>query len=87
MQGRVGRLIYSAAFRAKYPGGEGMEELKDNNYSLVPSRYIEFVDRDSAIDYHKVLTETASAVSDLLKRQKENDDTLRNALKQLGYEC
>ena len=65
----------------------GMEELKDNNYSLVPSRYIEFVDRDSAIDYHKVLTETASAVSDLLKRQKENDDTLRNALKQLGYEC
>ena len=65
----------------------GLEELKKNNYSLVPSRYIEFVDRDSNIDYDKVLTETASTVSDLLKRQKQNDETLRNALKQLGYEC
>ena len=65
----------------------GLEELKKNDYSLVPSRYIEFVDRDSDIDYNKVLTETASAVSGLLKRQKQNDDTLRNALKQLGYEC
>ena len=65
----------------------GLEELKKNSYSLVPSRYIEFVDRDSDIDYSKVLTETASTVSDLLKRQKKNDETLRNALKQLGYEC
>ena len=65
----------------------GFVELKENNYSLVPSRYIEFIDRDSDIDYHKVLTKTASVVSDLLKRQRENDKTLRNALKQLGYEC
>lgn len=64
-----------------------LEELKENGYSLVPSRYIEFVDRDSDIDYNTVLTETASTVSVLLKRQKENDETLRNALKQLGYEC
>lgn len=61
--------------------------IEANNFSLVPSRYIEFVDRDSNIDYDKVLTETASVVSDLLKYQKVNDDTLRNALKQLGYEC
>ena len=65
----------------------GFEELKANGFSLVPSRYIEFVDRDSDIDYNTVLAETASAVSDLLKRQKANDETLRNALKQLGYEC
>lgn len=61
--------------------------IEANNFSLVPSRYIEFVDRDSNIDYDKVLTETASVVSDLLARQKENDETLRKALKQLGYEC
>lgn len=63
------------------------EELKKNNFSLVPSRYIEFVDRDTNIDYDKVLSETASAVSELLSLQRENDATLRNALKQLGYEC
>ena len=65
----------------------GIEELKANDYSLVPSRYIEFVDRDANIDFHKVLTETASTVADLLKRQRQNDETLRNALKQLGYGC
>lgn len=65
----------------------GYEELELNNFSLVPSRYIEFVDRDTNIDYDKVLSETAAAVSDLLSRQRENDATLRNALKMLGYEC
>ena len=61
--------------------------IKANHFSLVPSRYIEFVDRDANIDYNKVLTETATAVSALLKRQKDNDEMLRNALKKLGYEC
>ncbi|MBU3821454.1 type I restriction-modification system subunit M [Flavobacteriaceae bacterium XHP0103] len=65
----------------------GLKELEEKGYSLVPSRYIEFVDRDTKIDYDEVLTETASTVSDLLNRQEKNDKTLRNALKQLGYEC
>ena len=52
-----------------------------------PVAVIEFVDRDNNIDYDKVLTETASAVSELLSLQCENDVMLRNALKQLGYEC
>lgn len=65
----------------------GIDELRENNFSLVPSRYIEFVDRDTNIDYDKVLTETTSAISELLRQQQENDKTLRNALKQLGYEC
>ena len=65
----------------------GIDELRANNFTLIPSRYIEFVDRDSQIDYHSVLTATASAVSELLKRQAENGQRLRQALKQLGYGC
>jgi type I restriction enzyme M protein len=65
----------------------GFEEIKKNNFSLVPSRYIEFVDRDADIDYNAVLTDTANTVADLLKRQRKNDETLRNALNKLGYEC
>lgn len=64
-----------------------LEELTQNNFSLVPSRYIEFVDKDTHIDYHQVLTETAGTVAQLLNRQQQNDKTLRKALKQLGYEC
>ncbi|MDO5036217.1 MAG: N-6 DNA methylase [Porphyromonas sp.] len=62
-----------------------IDELRANEFTLVPSRYIEFVDRDSQIDYKQVLSQTASSVSELLKRQKENDERLRHALKQLGY--
>lgn len=65
----------------------GFDTLESNGFSLVPSRYIEFVDRDQNIDYNQVLSDTAATVSDLLKRQQKNDETLRNALKQLGYEC
>jgi type I restriction enzyme M protein len=64
-----------------------LNELKANGYSLIPSRYIEFVDKDSSIDYDTILHETASTVSDLLKRQQQNNETLREALNALGYEC
>ena len=53
----------------------GFDDLKNNSFSLVPSRYIEFIDRDTTIDYHQVLTETATTVSELLKRQQKNDET------------
>lgn len=64
-----------------------IDELKANNYSLIPSRYIEFIDNDSHINYDEVLRATSVTVSDLLKRQAKNDATLRTALKSLGYEC
>lgn len=65
----------------------GIDELRKNGFSLVPSRYIEFRDRDSAIDYDATLRRTASTVAQLLQRQETNAQTLRHALKLLGYEC
>ena len=59
----------------------------DNRFSLVPSRYIEFVDRDSNIDYDKVLREASAKVSDLLRSHTENTDRIRAAFNTLGYEC
>lgn len=63
----------------------GYDELERNGFSLVPSRYIEFVDRDKSIDYNKVLSETASAVGNMISLQKQNQDALANAFKALGY--
>lgn len=60
---------------------------EENNFSLVPSRYIEFVDRDSNMDYDKVLTDAAANVSSLLQRHTANIERIRNAFKGLGYEC
>lgn len=62
-----------------------LDELAGNDYSLVPSRYIEFVDRDKSIDYNNVLTETAAAVGNMISLQKQNQDALANAFKALGY--
>lgn len=63
----------------------GIDELDKNDYSLVPSRYIEFVDRDRSTDYKKVLTETSEAVSQMVKEQKFNQDALEKAFATLGY--
>lgn len=64
-----------------------LEELKENDFSLVPSRYIEFVDRDSNIDYNAVLTAASADVASLLKRHSDNVNTIKDAFKGLGYEC
>jgi len=65
----------------------GIKELEEQDFSLVPSRYIEFVDRDSQINYDEVLRDTTQVVQDLLLRQQSNGKALRKALKHLGYDC
>ena len=62
-----------------------LDEIKKNNFSLVPSRYIEFVDRDQSIDYEKVMSEAAEKVSEILARQEANRTALENAFAALGY--
>lgn len=64
----------------------GIEEIRENDYSLVPSRYIEFVDRDTDIDYDKCLTETAATVKALLAQQEENRSLMIKAFKALNYD-
>ncbi len=61
------------------------DEIKKNNFSLVPSRYIEFVDRDQSINYEKVMSEAAEKVSEILARQEVNRTALKNAFAALGY--
>ena len=61
------------------------DEVKKNNFSLVPSRYIEFVDRDQSIDYEKVMSEAAEKVSEILARQEANRTALEKAFAALGY--
>lgn len=63
------------------------ETIKANNFSLVPSRYIEFVDRDINIDYDATLKETSKAVSELLKAHESNTAKIKAAFEGLGYEC
>ena len=63
-----------------------IKEIKEKNFSLVPSRYIEFIDRDTEIDYQSALTQMSQQFDALKKRWDENEATLVNAFKVLGYE-
>lgn len=55
------------------------ETIAANGFSLVPSRYIEFVDRDTGIDADKILREAMADVAALLSRQKANARALEKA--------
>ena len=63
----------------------GKNEIEQNGWSLVPSRYIEFVDRDTNIDYEAVMNEASNTVASLLARQEANDTALRKAFATLGF--
>ena len=62
-----------------------LDEIRKKGFSLVPSRYIEFVDRDTEMDYQAALTQMSQQFDALKKRWDENESTLVNAFKVLGY--
>ena len=47
------------------------EELAAKDYSLVPSKYIEFIDRDLDIDYEKEMSRIQKEMKELLEEEKE----------------
>ena len=62
------------------------EEIKANDFSLVPSKYIEFIDRDSGIDFDTEMKRIQKDFRKLLEEEKESQEQLINAFKVLGYE-
>ncbi|HUN03786.1 MAG TPA: N-6 DNA methylase, partial [Niabella sp.] len=72
----VPEYCYSASF----------EEMQANDFSLVPSKYIEFIDRDSGIDFDTEMKRIQKEFRELLKDEKESQEQLINAFKTLGYE-
>lgn len=61
-------------------------EIADRNYSLVPSRYIEFVDRDTELDYATALQNMSSEFAKLNARWEGNRQNMIDAFKVLGYD-
>ncbi|MDX9882617.1 MAG: class I SAM-dependent DNA methyltransferase [Prolixibacteraceae bacterium] len=66
---------YSASF----------EEIEKKDFSLVPSKYIEFVNRDENIDFDEKMKALQTEFSDLLKAEEQSKKDLLNVFKELGY--
>jgi type I restriction enzyme M protein len=60
------------------------ENLKD--FSLVPSKYIEFINRDENIDFDDKMKLLQTEFSDLLMAEEKSKKDLLNVFKELGYE-
>lgn len=72
----VPEYCYSATF----------EEVKDKGFSLVPSKYIEFVNRDENIDYDTKMRALQEELTDLLKQEEQSKQDLLAVFKELGYD-
>lgn len=60
-------------------------EIEANDFSLAPSRYIEFIDHDLEIDYEKEMKRIQQEIKDVLKEEKESQKLLEEAFKGIGY--
>lgn len=63
-----------------------LSEIVEQNYSLVPSRYIEFVNRDETLDYDSKMKELQGELQVLFKEDEKSKNELFAVLKELGYE-
>lgn len=62
------------------------DEIIEKGYSLVPSRYIEFVNRDESVGYEEKMTQLQSELKELLVQEEQSRLDLLEVMKGLGYE-
>lgn len=69
----------------EYCYSASIEEVKAKDYSLVPSKYIEFINRDENIDFEEKMVALQGEFSELLKAEEQSKNDLLNVFEELGY--
>lgn len=62
-----------------------LEEVRNHNYSLAPSKYIEFIDHDLEINYKKEMAHIQKEMQEIMKDEKESQQMLEEAFSGIGY--
>ena len=62
-----------------------LEEIETKGWSLVPSKYIEFRNRDEGIDFDTQMKRLQGEMRELLRQEEESKWELSNLFKELGY--
>ena len=63
-----------------------LDEIEKKGWSLVPSKYIEFCNRDEQIDFDTKMKQLQSEMRNLLQQEEENKLQLKELFNSLGYE-
>ena len=61
------------------------EEIEQKGWSLVPSKYIEFRNRDEQIDFDTKMLELQNDMRELLKQEEDSKEELKKLFEKLGY--
>jgi type I restriction enzyme M protein len=70
----------------EYCCSASIEEVAKKDFSLVPSKYIEFINRDENIDFDERMAGLQTEFCDLIKAEEQSKTDLLNVFKELGYE-
>ncbi|WP_288840221.1 N-6 DNA methylase [uncultured Mitsuokella sp.] len=60
-------------------------EIEENDFSLIPSNYIDFIDHDLEIDYPKEMARIQQEMKELLARERTSQAKLAAAFEGIGY--
>ena len=63
-----------------------IEQIRQANYSLAPSKYVEFIDHDLEIDYDVEMARIQAEMKEVLAIEKESQASLEEAFKGIGYD-
>jgi type I restriction enzyme M protein len=70
----------------EYCYSASLDEVAKKDFSLVPSKYIEFVNRDENIDFDEKMQALQNEFADLLKAEATSKNDLLTVFKELGYD-
>ena len=62
------------------------DEIEKQGWSLVPSKYIEFIDHDLEIDYAAEMSRIQKEMREVLKQEMKSQKMLEDAFRGIGYE-
>ena len=63
----------------------GIDEIENNRWSLIPSKYIEFIDHDLEIDYDAEMSRIQQEMRELLAQEKQSQKMLEDAFRGIDY--
>lgn len=70
----------------EYCYSASIKDIEQKDFSLIPSDYIEFVNRDEKINFSHNMMSLKKDMEELLKAEERSKKLLLNVFKELGYE-
>lgn len=64
----------------------GMDEIEKQGWSLIPSKYIEFIDHDLDIDFQAEMRRIQEEMKAVMQQEQESQTMLMDAFRGIGYE-